>query len=574
MSGDESVATIRVLLVVGDRHGRNLLLQAIDAPSIWTTVAASPGEARTLLNANRYDLVIVTNLGIPPWLAIEVVPEDRPYEAMFISGHWDDQITDECKRRGLHPVRVPDDLNILPGEISKIVSKIRQAGANAAGQQPGVTVGAARDVGPEVLEFLFGAMKIDERWSVREPRAFAWWGHRLVQRVWAEPGRASHDHHVVSLHAATAVLRDVRDTPDMRARLATTNRSMSLGALTWSPESQRIVLHSAACFHAGNLPWLQPLFLAAVGLQVADAHIKADRLARVLGGEPDVSAHPRSGPRRDPDDILNVIAAVISPVGADASPWTEADFKTTAEMRPRPWVLATADASGMTAEFSFAGDLPAGIAGGPETALLTVSSTDRHPQLGSGLLLRLQLPFNLSKEKGSDVAWMLNVLEATEETNTHALGAWCLGSAPLVHPDANPVTFVSFIPAAAYRKGLLDVLSIEMAIRTRWVARTLLGDGATKARTPTEIDEALRRARLPEHLDKLRHALHVGEVATRVEPADRASEVAKLSEPSTTGPTVGQIQCWACRAPLAVTADTRGKKVKCPRCGTKQALPQ
>jgi len=71
---------------------------------------------------------------------------------------------------------------------------------------------------------------------------------------------------------------------------------MSLSALVWSEQGKKISLHTAACFHAQNAPWLQPLFLAAVGIQVADAHIKAEGLARVLGGEPDVSTHPRSGP--------------------------------------------------------------------------------------------------------------------------------------------------------------------------------------------------------------------------------------------------------------------------------------
>lgn len=378
------------------------------------------------------------------------------------------------------------------------------------------------DVGPEVLEFLFGVMKIDDAWSVREPRGFSWWGHRLAQRVWAEPVRLSYDHHVVRLHAATAVLRDVRDTPEMRARLATTNRSMHLGALTWSPESRRIMLHSAACFHSGTRPWLQPLFLAAVGLQVADAHIKADGLARVLGGEPDVSAHQRSGPRREPDDLLNVIATVVAPAGAGSSPWAEADFKATADMNPRPWVLANGDADGITAEFPFTGDLPAAIAGGAETALLTASSTDRHPQLGSGLLLRLRLPFNVSQKQGSDLAWMLNALETIEETNTHTLGAWCLGPTPPGRPDAHSVTFVSFVPAAAYRKGLLDVLAMDMAIRTRWVASTLLGDRDTNRRTPAQFDEALRRALRPERLDELRRVFSLGAEAIRAE--DHARE--------------------------------------------------
>lgn len=130
--------TVRVLLVAADPASRNLVIQALDAASAWTTIAASPGEARALLNANRYGLVIVTNLGIPPWLAIDVVPEDRSYEAMFISGYWDDQITRECQRRRLYPVRVPCDFTVLLGEISKMVSTVRQAAADAAGQPGGL----------------------------------------------------------------------------------------------------------------------------------------------------------------------------------------------------------------------------------------------------------------------------------------------------------------------------------------------------------------------------------------------------------------------------------------------------
>lgn len=369
--------------------------------------------------------------------------------------------------------------------------------------------GTNPDVGPAVLNFLFDAMRIDETWSVREPRAFAWWGHRLVQRVWAEPVRSSHDHQVVRVHAATALLRDVRDTPEMRARLAATNRFMPLGAMIRVPETNRIMLHAAACFHAGNRPWLQPLFLAAVGLQVADAHIKADGLARVLDGEPDVSTHPRSGPHREPDDLLNLIASVIAPAGAGASPWAEAEFKAAAEMKPRPWVLANADAGGITAELPFTGDRPAAIADRPETALLTASPRDRHPQLGSGLLLRLQLPFNVSSEEGSDLAWLLNALETIEDTNAHSLGAWCLGPTPPRRPDAHSVTFVSFLPAAAYRKGLLDILAMDMAIRTRCVA-TFLGDRATSGRTAARFGEALRRALRPEAVDELRRALTLG----------------------------------------------------------------
>jgi len=433
---------------------------------------------------------------------------------------------------------------------------------------------AARDVGPGVLQFVFENMKIDEKWSTREPREFSWWGHRLAQRVWAAPARSSHDHQIVRVHATTAVLRDVPDTPEMRARLATLNRFMSLGAFTWLPDSRRIVLHCAACFHAGNLAWLQPLFLAAVGLQAADAHIKVDGLADLLGGKPDTSAHPQSGPRPEPDDILNVIAALFAPGGAGPSPWTAVEFKAAADMTPRPWVLATAGDDGLTAEYPLTGDLPAIVAKGPETALFTASSTDRHPQLGSGLLLRLQLPFNVSQNDGSDIACRLNALETAEERNTHTLGAWCLGPTAPGRTAAHSVSFVSFIPTTAYRKGLLQVLAVEMALRTRWIAGLFLDNDAPRRRTSEEVDEAIRDSAGPDRLTELRRNAAVAADVMRAEASQTAAEAAKTNRLWRTRPHDAKVLCWACRAPLTVTAETRGKKVACPRCGTKQALPR
>ena len=586
---------IHVLLVAADRHSRALVVQAIDATGrARLTVAESPGEARILLNAYRYGLVIATNLGIPPWLSIDVIPVDRSYEAMFIGGYWEDDFVRECGRRRLHCVRVPCASDTLREEIAKALSSVvmaRQAGSDTPG--PGQAVVETRkpagrideqrlqtvgekpvvDVGSEVLNFVFATMKIDDGWSVRESRSFTWWGHRLAQRIWAEPVRLSRDHHIVRIHAETAMLRDVPDTPEMRAGLAHLNTFMHLNALTWSPDTRAVRLHAAACFHPGNREWLQSLFVAAVGLQSADAHIKADGLARLLGGELDVSGHPGSGARHEPDDMLNVIASLFAPQGAGASPWTEPDFTAAADMTPRPWVLANGDATGLTAEFPFTGDVPAAIAGRAETALLTASSTERHPQLGSGLLLRLQLPINFPKDNGSSAALTLNLLEATEMTDTHTLGAWCLGPALADRSDSHSLNFVSFVPAVAYRKGLLDVLAMDMAIRVRWVVRAFLGDVPATASTSEQLAGALRRASSPENLERSRAAYRAGADVIAAERAELAREASKTKELWDTRPRQDQVQCWACRAPLTVTAEMRGKKVKCPRCGTRQALP-
>jgi hypothetical protein len=227
-----------------------------------------------------------------------------------------------------------------------------------------------------------------------------------------------------------------------------------------------------------------------------------------------------------------------------------------------------------SSEFQFTGDIPAAIADRAETALLTASSTERHPQLGSGLLLRLQLPINFPKDKGSAAALTLNLLEATEMTDTHTLGAWCLGPALADRSDSHSLNFVSFVPAVAYRKGLLDVLAMDMAVRVRWLVGAFLGNAPATVSTPAQVAEALRTASGPENLEQSQAAYRAGADAIAVETAELAREAAKTKELWDTRPREDQVQCWACRAPLTVTADTRGKKVKCPRCGTRQALPR
>src|SRR5688572_7121861 len=97
----------------------------------------------------------------------------------------------------------------------------------------------------------------------REPGAAAESSGSRTERI-AGAGRAE-------------LARTRRSRSGARRVLATRpNMLMSLGALVWSEQSKKLFLHSAACFHAGNAPWLRLLFLAAVGVQVADAHIKAD----------------------------------------------------------------------------------------------------------------------------------------------------------------------------------------------------------------------------------------------------------------------------------------------------------
>jgi hypothetical protein len=170
--------------------------------------------------------------------------------------------------------------------------------------------------------------------------------------------------------------------------------------------------------------------------------------------------------------MLGIIETTFVPAGNEPSPFKQAEFDRLVAMETPPWVLATGGGPGLTAEFPFTGDRPAawlratGSEDGPETALLKVNAAERHPQLGSGALLRLDLPIRVPEDGAARPAMTLNAAETTDWAEAHFLGAWC--------PHDEGVTFASFLPARLYTPGLLHSMIVCAAQRTEW-ARQFLG---------------------------------------------------------------------------------------------------
>ncbi len=360
------------------------------------------------------------------------------------------------------------------------------------------------DVGPEVLDFLFETLQIDESWSVREPREFTWWAHRLAQRIWAEPVRRSEGDDVVRVHAATAFVRDLPSDTPVDLVVSMVNMFAGMSAVVPTGSGDRIFLHASAVFHHQNVAWLQSLFAVAAALQVTSAHEQVDRVAALLGGRPAVSEHPRSGARSDPDGILGMNSIVVT-AGEASSPWTKEDFEGASERDV--WVMAFADDDIMTAQIPFTGHRVAGAGGSLETSLLIASAKDPHPALGSGLLLRLLLPVTVETSEAAAVAAILNRLETTSDVSFHSLGAWCAGPPGPSEEETQPlsVNYVSFLPTILYQPLLLDNMAIGMIPRSLWAA-TLLSDlsrddgsvdlarlGQTQRRALSAADEVGRK---------------------------------------------------------------------------------
>jgi hypothetical protein len=105
-----SQRTGHVLLLVGDAQLREFVLRVLR--NRRTTICKTPAEARERLRVGRYALVVITNFGIGPFHAVEVIPADRDYPALFLTGYMDDWLSAFCRDREIPwrqaPVRLDD----------------------------------------------------------------------------------------------------------------------------------------------------------------------------------------------------------------------------------------------------------------------------------------------------------------------------------------------------------------------------------------------------------------------------------------------------------------------------------
>ena len=94
-----------ILLLAADLPARLLILKELGRAQV--TLAYTALEARTLLDAYTYRLVIVTNLGMPPDHAVSVVPLDHSYPVIFMSGVFNDNLRRECTLKRIRCMKVP-----------------------------------------------------------------------------------------------------------------------------------------------------------------------------------------------------------------------------------------------------------------------------------------------------------------------------------------------------------------------------------------------------------------------------------------------------------------------------------
>src|SRR5438552_1001208 len=104
-----------VLVLVADPSGRVFLSSVLERHRV--TLATTADEAAALLRREQYSLVIVTNLGLPPWLALDAIETKRDYPVLFLTGYVDPVIESICRAKEIPWLRFPDEISSLPGEL-------------------------------------------------------------------------------------------------------------------------------------------------------------------------------------------------------------------------------------------------------------------------------------------------------------------------------------------------------------------------------------------------------------------------------------------------------------------------
>lgn len=313
------------------------------------------------------------------------------------------------------------------------------------------------DPGQRLVDHLYTSFSIDAEWAAREPRGFTWWGGPCAQRIWAEEAYDDKGVVISRVHASTDLVRIVEPTEKILRVLSATANFATMSGFTI--EDGAVQSRASVWVHEGTLEMWKHIFAVAAAVQNASAQIEAKALAVALGCQPALSAHPDSGIRDDLDDMLNVIEAVIAPMGRGTSKFIGPDFTAAERVAgPRVSVLTTASDDGLTSELAF----------GNDTSMLLMMTDQPNPRLGSGLLSVLTLPIRLPEAEIPKRIFELNRLEVEELNHAPFLGSWCK------HPSLDGlIAHVSFLPNVCALPNLPMQLLMYAAARNQWAAGIL-----------------------------------------------------------------------------------------------------
>ncbi len=324
------------------------------------------------------------------------------------------------------------------------------------------------DAGLWTVSELYKILGIDKQWSRWEDRGFVWVGYRRPQRIWADLPVRAEELQVARVNVETTICsaaeeewRATRQVMDFWATLAT------LSGIVY--ERGVAKLRCSMWVHDETRWWVRSVLQVAALLQVHEAE-RLEDTSLELGWWPAAKriTDERIGTRQAPDELLENAWFVAT--GQLSAEDFLGEVEAVHELLREQGVAATHDGDGVTAEFPVGPEGRPALLGGPSD-LLVVTKREQHPLIGEGVLFRLHA-WTRPRRGGRELAWWeLNALEYERRCGAHLLGSWCSDL------KSGGLTFVSFVPAIAWRRGAMVNLVLAMGVRSHWLYTIGAGGG-------------------------------------------------------------------------------------------------
>jgi len=294
-------------------------------------------------------------------------------------------------------------------------------------------------LGPAVLDYLQRVMGIDSEWSIRSERELTWWPHTYKQIIVAEPPIEDEGLTLTPFACRTEILEAMPESPRLYETLSLVNQFSSLASLIYDPDTRTVASTSRVHIHTDST-WLAQFLQAAAAIQLNQVEQLGPFWEEQLGGRFVRSAHPDSGLRKYPDEIVNVVENLFAPAGQSESPFL--GLVDAVDRLPHKWSTLERSKDRLVAEVRFRDAVPMEerIAKGEpvNTGLLKVTTDEKHPTLGHGLIIALSLPIATDEGVHHMGANMNNYMEAQGPVHLQMLGSWTA---------AELLQFRTFVPA-------------------------------------------------------------------------------------------------------------------------------
>jgi hypothetical protein len=323
------------------------------------------------------------------------------------------------------------------------------------------------NAGVRTLEWLFSEqLKVDAEWSMRTPNGFQWWADKnaqTVEVVGQEAGPDGELGYLISVRTELLRSLDLGDS-ELTAINAILMSYASMAGPVYDEQTKTLALASLVRVHDGISQWMNPLISLAAVLQIGEARIIGSLMAKELRAEEALSGPPGRGMRPEPDEMAEIIATLIAPMGKEPPRWSPTEFQEAVDryMQQPPALLATSGGPGFTVEFPY----------GDQSSLCQVKADQPHPRYGNGLFLLQSFPIAGSDSEGARLALTANRCELVDRPFGYGFGSYAYRE--------NTLHFTSFYPNCSYRQVLLANIYFSCAQRAREMSIRLAGDDWTQ----------------------------------------------------------------------------------------------